>query len=996
MPKKIIFSFFILTLLNLCGSLQLVNSQTQTTAEPYPIQELKWVQQTLQNLTLEQRIAQLFMVAAYSNKDQAHKNEIAQLVKNEQVGGLIFMQGTPSAQIELTNYYQSITPQVPLLIAQDSEWGLAMRLQNTTAFPKQLTLGAIQNPELIYKMGAEIARQCKRIGVHINFAPVIDVNTNARNPVIGMRAFGENKYNVAAKGIAYMQGLEMNGVMACAKHFPGHGNTSADSHETLPTITQTQSQLYDTELFTFQQLIQKNVGSIMVAHLAVPALDNTPIKHPTTHKKSTIPSTLSKKIISNLLKTEMNYKGLIFTDALNMKGVADFFETGVVDAKALIAGNDVLLFSQNVPKAIQEIKKAIQAGELTENELNEKVTKVLKTKYRFKLNEKPLPLNTQNIYNDLNNNTVQLLKRQLIENALTLLNNSAQLIPLTNLNQKQIASIALGATTLTPFQEQLAKYAPTTPHTLPYSATEASFNKKLEALKNFNTVIVSLHNITNSASKDYGLNAPTLSFIRRLQKQNTNVIITIFGNPYCLQFFEPQNNSPILMAYENNTDTENLAAQLLFGAIPAIGKLPITASSNFSEGMGLNTNGNYRLKYTLPEEVFIKTENLERPFDSIMQYAISQKATPSGVILVAKNNKVIFEKAYGYHTYSPTIKTQTTDIYDLASVTKIVSTTLALMQLYDQNKLNLNATLGSMLPELTANSNKQNLVLKQMLLHESGFKDWIAFYESLIPAPVKQQNVSTAPVPPDFTLQMARNMYLNKNYLNTVWQTINASPIQNQGQYVYSDLPYYYYQKYIEKQTQMPLNEYLTQQFYAPLGASTMGYTPLLRFTPRRIPPTENDTKWRNQLVQGTVHDPGAAMFGGVAGHAGLFSNAYDLATVMQMLLNEGVYGNQQYLNASTVKLFTSTQKTGNRRGLAFDKPDPDKAKSPCADSASSLTFGHTGFTGTCAWADPKNQLIFIFLSNRVYPDKGNYKLIKNGIRSKLHEVVYNAIAKGV
>lgn len=963
-----------------------LNSQSSNTNAPsnYPLSEFAWVEDKMSQMTPDERIGQLFMVAAYSNRDEAHKQSIASIIRNHHVGGLIFMQGTPHKQIELNNYFQAIS-KTPLLIAIDGEWGLSMRLQNTPKFPRQLMLGAIQDDRLLYDMGKEIARQCKRVGVHVNFAPVVDVNNNANNPVINDRSFGENKYNVAQKGIAYMQGMEMNGIIACAKHFPGHGDTGSDSHYTLPVIKHDKARLYDIELYPFREMVKRQVGGMMIAHLAIPALDNTPVKKGST---MSMPTTLSKKVVTDLLKNEMGYKGLIFTDALNMKGVSSYFEPGIVDVKALLAGNDVLLFAENVGKAVVEIKKAISNGEITQAEIDDRVRKILKAKYRVGLN-KFQAISTGNLNADLHTPEVDLLHRKLVENALTIAKDDKAILPFRSLNEKKFASLAIGASTLTTFQSTMGKYAPFAHHTLKTTDTEAAYNAKYEVLKNYNTVVVSLHQMSRSASKNFGINQKAINFIRKLEA-NTTVILTVFGNPYSLKSFDA--SYAVLMAYEENRLIQDLAAQVLFGAIPARGKLPVTSSNQFKEGQGIITPGGLRLKYTIPEEVEINSIDL-MPIDDIVNEAITGRATPGCQILIAKNGKVIWQKSYGHHTYNKRISVSNTDLYDLASITKIGSSMLGIMEMYERDHLKLYSRMGDLLPELKA-TNKENLVVQDILIHESGLKSWIPFYEETLPASVRTKAYKNKQ-DDNYCIEIAKGMYMCTPYQESLWATLADSPVASKGRYTYSDLGYYYFKKIIENYSHKPLDKFAEEGYYKPLGLATMGYKPTERFSTRSIVPTENDTKWRKQVVHGHVHDMGAAMLGGVSGHAGLFSNANDLAILMQMLMQNGSYGGRTYFKPETIRRFTSYQKEGNRRGIGFDKPEPDLSKgNPASDRASRLTFGHTGFTGTCAWADPEHELVYVFLSNRVYPKMNNYKLINKNIRTRIQEVVYQAIDK--
>ena len=978
------------TLFMLC--LTSVNSQSPLPAasmanlrQNYPANQLNWVESTLDKMSVEERIGQLFMVAAYSDRDYAHQTYINSLIKQHHIGGLIFFQGTPLKQTQMINFFQQ-NSKTPLLIAIDGEWGLSMRLKQTQRFPKQLTLGAIQDDRLIYKMGSEIARQCKRVGVHINFAPVIDVNNNPNNPVINDRSFGEDKYNVSKKGIEYMRGMEMNGVLACGKHFPGHGDTDLDSHYALPVIKHDINHLRNNEFYPFQEMIKQGVGGMMVAHLSIPALDDTPIKAGST---TSMPTTLSKKVVTDLLKNEMGYKGLIFTDALNMKGVSSHFPPGIVDVKALLAGNDVLLFPENVGQAVIEIKKAIKNGDITQEEIDNRVRKILRAKYRVGL-DKWQPLSLNHLDQDLNTKESELLIQQLYEKALTLARDDYKQIPFKELEKKQFGSLALGASTLTTFQTILGKYAPIAHHSLRYADSQSAYNSKFEALKNKSHVIISLHNMSKSRSKNYGISNAALDLIKRLEAV-TNVTVVVFGSPYSLKNFD--NSRTVLMSYEENYTTQSFSAQLLFGGIPAKGKLPVTASPAYRFNQGETTYGSMRFKYTMPEDVGINSDDL-LPIDDIVREAINEKATPGCQVLVAKNGKVIFEKSYGYHTYGNRVSVKNSDLYDLASVTKISASMLGIMEMYEVGRLQLSDHLQKHLPE-TNNSNKKNLVLSDIMVHEAGLRSWIPFYEPTMAYSIYNKTYNST-CNEQFSVPVAKNMYMDGNYQQTIWQTIYESPLPNVGEYKYSDLGYYLFKKILEeKYAHKPLNEYLEERYYKPLGLSTLCFKPTERFSTYSIIPSENDTKWRKQVVHGYVHDMGAAMMGGVAGHAGVFSNANDLAVVMQMLLNGGQYGGRYYFSENTIKKFTSYQKKSSRRGLGFDKPEPNpRYKNPTSDFASSETFGHTGFTGTCTWVDPKHDLVYVFLSNRTYPSMKNYKLIKQNTRTKIQDVIYKAIAK--
>lgn len=945
----------------------------------------KWVDSIFSSLSPQQRIAQLFMVAAYSNKDKAHVKEITKLVKDYQIGGLIFFQGGPLRQAHLTNFYQSVS-KVPLLISIDGEWGLAMRLDSTVQFPRQMTLGAIKDDSLIYLMGKEIARECKRLGIHVNLAPVVDINSNPMNPVISNRSFGEDKFNVARKGLAYMKGMQDENVMANAKHFPGHGDTDSDSHKTLPIVNHSKERMDTLELYPFKELFKQGLGSVMVAHLFIPSYDSTP----------NTASTLSKSVATDLLKNELKFKGLVFTDALNMKGVSKFNEPGIVDVKALIAGNDVLLFSEDVPIAIKEILKAIEKGDITQEEIDSRCKKILAAKQWVGLDHYH-PVKLENLYKDLNNSHAELINRKLAEASLTLLTNKDSLIPLKNLDTLRIASLSLGNMELNEFQKTLGNYAPIKHFGLDKDASKAQCDSMIKRLQSFNLVIIQVNNTNNNPKKNFGLNQKVVDIIQDIMK-NAKVIIDVFANPYILSKFDNiQNAQAVIMSYEDNEYIESLSAQLIFGGISAKGKLPITASPYFTLGTGIETESPTRFKFTIPEELGINPKKLAK-IDSIALKGIRDNAYPGCQILVAKDGKVFYMKSFGYHTYENKRAVKNDDIYDLASVTKIAASMPSIMKLNGEKKINFNDSLGYYLKELKG-SNKENIVIREMLSHQAGLRDWIPFWMNTVTTKgAFKQGIFSKTMNDTFPFRVAEKIYIHKNYPDSIFKRIIDSKLTETHKYKYSDLGYYFMLKIIQQQTGMPLDDYVQKTFYSPLGLSTMGYKPRERFDLKRIVPTEFDLKFRDQLVHGDVHDQGAAMLGGVGGHAGLFSDANDLAVLMQMYLQNGVYGGKRYLESSVLNECTKCQyceneHNENRRAIGFDKPETNPEKdSPVCSCVSYLSYGHSGFTGTLAWVDPENKLIYIFLSNRVYPSADINKLAKQGIRSNIQSAIYDAV----
>lgn len=939
-----------------------------------------WADSVFKQLTPDEKIAQLFMVAAYSNRDKKHVDQITELIEKYKIGGLIFFQGGPVRQARQTNYYQRIS-KTPLLISIDGEWGLAMRLDSTVQYPRQMALGAIQKDTLIYQMGAQIAEECKRLGIHVNLAPVVDVNSNPLNPVIGIRSFGEDKYNVARKGVAYMKGMQDNCIMANAKHFPGHGDTDSDSHLSLPIINHTAQRIDSIDLYPFKQLIKEGLGSAMVAHLYIPAYDTA----------KNVASTLSKSVVTSLLKDSLKFRGLIFTDALNMKGVSAYYKPGEVDLKALLAGNDVLLFAEDVPTAIKQIKLAIDSNLITQKEIDDRCLKVLMAKQWSGLDKfKPIQLN--NLYQDLNSRNADFLNRQLTEASLTLVSNQDSILPLKRLDTLKIATLSIGDIIPNVYQQSLGRYAPVTHFGIKSTYKQAEIDSIIKELKRFNLVIAGLNNTNHKAALNFGITQQTLNILDSIQLKS-KVILSVFANAYSLaRFPQPEKFKAIIMAYEDNKYTQDLAGQLIFGGIGAIGRLPITASNYFPIGTGIETLP-IRLKYTVPEELGLDVVKLDK-INDIVASAIKSNAIPGCQILVAKDGKVIFDKSFGYQTYENKIPVSGNDLYDLASITKIAATVPSVMKLQENGLINIDKTLGDYLPELKG-TNKESIIIREMLAHQAGLKSWIPFWTSTISRGEYDTTVFSLKQNDTFSIRVAENLYIKKEYADSIYKKIIESPVSSQKQYVYSDLGYYFLHKIIEKQTNQKLEEYLSCTFFNGLGLTNMTYKPRERFPLERIVPTEYDIAFRKQLIHGDVHDQGAAMLGGVAGHAGLFSNSKDLATLMQMYLNNGKYAGEEYFKTETLNEFTRCQfaGSGNRRGAGFDKPEPNINKeSPVCRAVSLASYGHSGFTGTFTWVDPVDNLLYIFLSNRVYPDAENRKLITQNIRGKIHEVIYESL----
>lgn len=980
--KKRLLTYSIISILTISVSAQ-VTTNLYKQADKHKLNY--WVDSVYYTMSVDDKVGQLFMPIVEPNS--SWKSRIAGYIENYKVGGLLFSKGTLVQQADITNYAQEIS-KIPLLISLDGEWGLSMRLQDAPRYPRNLVIGAISENETVKKYGEEIARQCKEMGIHINFAPVIDVNSNPKNPVIGTRAYGENTSNVANKGIAYAQGLESNGVMAVAKHFPGHGDTSEDSHLTLPTINHNIDRLKQVELLPFKEYINAGLSGMMMGHLNVPALQT-----------KGLPSSLSPDVTTKLLKESMGFTGLTFTDGMAMKGVSDQPDASV---KALLAGNDIILGVVNQKSEFESVKKAVQNGTIPPSLLEEKVRRILTYKYILNVHNFT-PIDKSTIHNKVNSPTAEWLKRKIYDDAATLVKNNNNLIPITQLDKIKIASVSVGSPAANQFQTYLKKYANVSTFQV-NSTVELSGIKQLD---DYNIIIISVHSdkITDSPA------------LQKITKEKAAILVN-FTSPYRLSAFQisANNANSLIVAYDNSEYAQMSAAQGIFGGIGMSGKLPVS-SGTFKEGTGITTNKT-RLSYSLPEEVGIASSRLEN-IEHIALEGVRQRAYPGCQILVAKNGVIIYEREFGNLSYgnSPDVTPET--VYDLASITKASATLPAIMKLYDEKKIALQDNISKYVKE-TRGSDKGNIRIRTLLLHESGITAFIPYYTTAI-----DENSYTGSLfgkrsqryhakyagawgrtdykfHPDmisskpselFYQPVAKEMYASEKMNEALLKDIIDSPLRKRGQYRYSCLNFMLLKEAIENISKTDLNSYIRTNYFDKLGATTTTYQPLNYMPIDIIAPTEKDPFFRKQHLRGYVHDEGAALFGGISGNAGLFSNANDLAKLYQMWLNGGSYGDEQYISKESVELFTTTKSSISRRGLGFDKPDPRNSRtSPTSPGTPIEVYGHTGYTGTCFWVDPKNEMIYIFLSNRVNPSRSPNRLSTLEIRERIQEELYKAL----
>ena len=952
----------------------------------------RWVDNKLQSMTLKQKIGQLFIHTVAPYTTQSNKQNISDAVKGYGIGGLLFSGGEIGKQIELTNYAQSMA-EIPLLITFDGEWGLAMRLKGTPSFPRNRVLGCIQNDTLLYEYGKEVARQLREIGVHVNFAPVADIDNNPKNPVINTRSFGSDRENVARKVVAYSRGLQDGGVLAVCKHFPGHGDTEVDSHKSLPVLPFTRERLDSIELYPFRKAIEAGVGGMMVGHLNVTSLDNKA-------------ASVSHAVVTELLKNELHFSGLVFTDALEMKGISS---NPYVSAQALIAGNDMVLAPRNLKRELDGVLRAVKEGKITEDEINEKCRKVLTYKYAFGLDRRPV-VAKEGVMARINKSYTNDLMNRIKTSAVTVIKDSDEMLPLDlSLSGTVVLNVSSTLSETYPFYNQIND-------TYPVTWLHANLDS-LQYLKKKITpaqrIIVAVY--TSKVDK-------YKKVLAELAKGKPTILIC-FNSHKVLQKLDDvvAQSSAVVLAHSDDKPVQKFVAEMLLGNKRVDGRLSVDYNDEYKAGLGVVVDPDKPRRYK-PEEFGMDSKELAR-IDSIAMYGIENGAYPGCHVLVWKNGYPVYNKCFGTHTYESDRKVKENDLYDLASLTKTTATMLAVMKLYDDGKLNLTDKISNYVPEMKS-TNKENITIQELLYHESGLPAYLPFYKkaidtksckggmykkykdanhsvkvannlyictnySFLPEWVSDKETS------EYSLKVSDNMYIKPEFKSVILKEIADTPLKGHS-YRYSCLNFMLLKEAVENISGMPMDEFLEENFYKPMGLVHTMYNPLKRYSKDEIIPTVKEDFLRKGPVHGYVHDEAAAMLGGVSGNAGLFSTAKEVATIYQMLLDKGVMGDRRYLTRATCELFLTMKSKNSRRGLGFDKPDKEKPENGyCAPETPASVFGHTGFTGTCAWADPDNDLVFVFLCNRIYPNPCDRKnLMKLKIRPAIQQAIYQAIMK--
>lgn len=950
-----------------------------------------WADSVYNTLTERQRVAQLMCPKVDPRKSQKSRNYIKKLVQTEGVGSLLFSWSTVKESADMINYAQSIA-KVPVMMTLDGEWGPQMRLRELPAFPRNMSLGAIQDEELLYQYGLETARQCRALGIQVNFAPVADVNSNPKNPVIGDRSFGCDPHRAARQVVAYSRGLEDGGVQAVAKHFPGHGAVATDSHKELPMLNKNIKELEMTEFVPFREFTKAGLSGIMVGHIKVPAID----------KKGTATS-MSHKAYS-LLADKIGFDGLVYTDAMGMKGA--HIATGNNCVEALKAGADVVECADPITD-LNAVMAAIKAGKIKKTEIERRVKKVLAYKYAMGLSQRPATVDAEAATRLCNDAQAEAVNRRLVSAMMTVVYNNDNILPLRNLAQRDIAIVTLGADAS---KSEFANYCHRYAGGELFSALQGSLSvRQLNEIKRHNTIIVGI----------YDDKAATRATFNKL-KTMKDVVAVFFISPLKLGKFLTGTDSPaaVVEAYEVKPYTGQYAAQAVFGGITVTGRLPIDVAGIAKAGDGV-TLPQTRLGYSSP-----MTDGhpacLTDSIDSIANRLIDTEATPGCQILVAKNGNIIYDRQFGKLTRGGANVNEQT-MYDLASVSKALGTLPGIMLAVDSGVIDIDAYASRYIPGLRG-TGKDSITVRQLLFHESGMPPALNVFQTMIDPESftgrmitdKKDDIHTIEIMQGawghrdgkvrtdiisnrrtdaYNLPIAKNMWASRQTYDTVMSRIYHIPLRDTKRYTYSCLNFCLLMDAEQHATGQDHVSWVSRKLWEPLGAWSVCYNPALKWPLEKIAPTEVDTYLRRQHVHGYVHDETAAFSGGVQGNAGLFANADDLAKICQMWLNGGTYGGERIISEDVVRQFTTEKSPTCRRGLGFDKPDTTNLyNTPTADEAGPQVYGHLGFTGTCFWVDPKNEIIIIFLTNRVDPTRTTPVFNSANIRPELVRQVLKAL----
>jgi beta-N-acetylhexosaminidase len=923
--------------------------------------------QQVSKMTLDAKIAQLFIIGAKQLDDSLKRLEYINLYNESKIGGFVIYECLSNSLAAFTtsikrNSANAIQP----FIAIDAEFGAAQRVVNIEHFPTQLTLGANNDAELTGEIAKYVAAECKELGVNMVFGPVAEVLHETGDDALNFRSYGSNINRVIPHLTATISAYEEAGVLSILKHYPGYTLAGSHPHKTIQSINLSATEVAN-ETKTFIAGFNMKASGVMVGHVNYKALDAENM------------ASFSSKIINDVLRKGNGFQGLIISDALDVPVITSKFTSGQSAVNALNAGCDILLSPENLDEAKSAIKKAIESNELSIAEIDAKVTRILKAKNYSKARMSSLT--------KFSKTKIAYAKQKVFEESVTILKNTDKLLPLARLDKKiAYISVSGGGGFASEMVQNFTK-----PDFFYVKDGKEALARFKDKLAYYDIVITAVNAQSHYPTSNYGMPKGWKEWLAFLPKEKS--IALIFGNPMGLkQVQHLQLPNAVICGYENEEFAQKAAIQILFGAQEARGKLPLTINENFKEGDGINFQANGRLKFTLPEELGFAASKFDG-IDKIALNGIAQKAFPGCQVVVALKGKVIYQKSFGKHTYENERIVNNTDMYDIASVTKIAASTIALMHLQSNGKFSLNSELKDYLPYMTDQGKMGKINLKAMMAHQAGFFAWVPFYKRTVKNGALSSSIYSKVKTDEYQYQVADSLFIKPSYKDSMYAQIYRSEFNPSKGYEYSDLGYYFAKPIIEKLGEKPLDEYVYDNIYKPMGLSHMRYTPYKYFALEKLVPTEFDKDFRNQLVHGHVHDPGAAMLGGIGGHAGIFSNATDLCALMQMTLNGGTYAGIRYLDKAVVDEYIGCQFCPtSRRGAGFDRQTNTGQGGPMGSLASNKTYGHTGFTGTCAWVDPQHEIVFIFLSNRVYPDATNWKIRSMNIRSQIQDEIYKAV----
>lgn len=912
-----------------------------------------FIDSLIENATLREKIGQLFFVpieGKYLNHDSHRFKEISDLITKEHIGGLIFMRGDIYGQAVLTNKLQKLST-IPLWITQDMEYGAAMRISGSTRFTPAMGVAATGDKRNAFMMGKITAIEAKALGVHQIFAPVLDVNNNPDNPVINVRAFSGDAEMVSDYGIAFMQGVHSEGIVSTAKHFPGHGDTDTDSHNELPVLDHDYSRLDSVELIPFKAAIEDGMQSIMSAHISFPQIS----EHPE------LPGTLDKAILNDILKDSLNFDGVVVTDGLEMEGIASKFSPGRVVVKALNAGADIMLISPDIYTAINEVVEAVKLGEISEERINQSYRKIISWKQEHGLFDKDNQVDIDKLDTRINTNFHKSVASRIARESVTLLKNEGAILPIDPTVHKKVLLVSIAdddyGNTGARFVRTLRDYHPDVTFSVHDNRTDTKDEQKFLKQARESDLIIIGSFISLSFRESIQLSRKQSSFLNRLLKTNKPTVLVMFGNPYLVT--ELADTEAQVMAWANTSLQMENTAPALFGANKVQGKLPIQIPGMYPIGSGIELE-HTALRYGRPEDVGLISKELFK-IDDILRDAVRDSVFPGAVAAVVKDGVMVYRQEMGYHDYGKTKKIKDSDVFDLASITKVVSTSTAVMKLIDEKKLALDDEVQKFIPEFDTDEKRQ-ITIRDILLHQSGLPPFRVYVDSL-----KEREA--------------------------IIKAIKQEPLtyKTGTKYVYSDLGMILLAEIVSLVTDRGIDGFMRREFYYPMGMYGAYFNPkrVSRWYVNRIPPTEIDTVYRDKLIKAVVNDERAYYMGGVAGHAGLFATVDDLAKYSTMILNGGIYDGKRYLSSEIIKEFTSKQSDISGRGLGFDRKSPN-GFTTAGQLASNDTFGHLGFTGTSLWIDREKNMTVILLTNRTFPHRSYGKRISR-IRAAVADAAFSA-----